>query len=222
MHEMDHAWRDVVSARMDWLKWFHGDAAYSYGKYNSNMYYQQTNIPTANTYSNQNSSYYLVGGGVTINLYDIVNLKNKISQQKDGYYAAMYQYKAAYETALENINKAYQVLMADMPLLSQNIQFVKLAELTYEDAKLDFINGRYKTADLFDCHMQYYRAMQELSALIRDINTEVKYLELITDSRIVPDNKETSSVSNDVSDINMPSNSSGQSRSTPHKRKKNR
>src|SRR5574344_167545 len=53
-HEVDEAWRDVVSQRRTWMDWFHGSAAYTYGKYSSNLFYQQSNIPTSETYSNTN------------------------------------------------------------------------------------------------------------------------------------------------------------------------
>jgi outer membrane protein TolC len=223
-HEVDYAWRDVESARMDWLKWFHGDAAYSYGRYNSNLYYQQTNIPTANSYSNQNSSYYLFGGGITINLYDVVNLNNKIKQQKDRYYATQYQYESEYEQLLEKVNKSYYIILGSVPMLTHSIQWAKLAELAYADAKLDFINGRAGTNTLFECETQYYRSTQELTAMIRDINTEVKFLELVTNSKIIPDNGDNTvntggqSLSTDTSSVQVPSNSSSDKKSKGTKR----
>lgn len=223
-HEVDYAWRDVESARMEWLKWFHGDAAYSYGKYNSNMYYQQTNIPTANTYSNQNSSYYLLGGGVTINLYDAFNLNNKIKQQKDRYYATQYQYESEYEQLLEKVSKSYYIILGSVPMLTHSIQWAKLAEMAYADAKLDFINGRAGTNTLFESETQYYRSTQELTAMIRDINTEVKFLELVTNSKIIPDNGDSTvssggqSLSTDTNSVQVPSNSSSDKKSKSGKR----
>lgn len=218
-HEVDYAWRDVESARMDWLKWFHGDAAYSYGRYNSNLYYQQTNIPTANSYSNQNSSYYLFGGGVTINLFDVFNLNNKIKQQKDRYYATQYQYESEYEQLLEKVNKSYYIILGSVPMLTHSIQWAKLAELAYEDAKLDFINGRAGTNTLFECETQYYRSTQELTAMIRDINTEVKFLELVTNSKIIPDNGDNTVtaggqvISSQTGTVSAPANASSENNS---------
>lgn len=186
-HEMDAVYRDIVNARRKWMQWISGNAAYSYGKYNTNLFYQQTNIPTADQYSEQATSYYLAGGSVSINLYDVFNMGNSIKQAKSHYQAAQYIYKADYERIIEQVNTSYNTIISDLPLLSHSIQWAKLSELALEDAKLNFINGRMDTDGLFKSMTQHYRAIQELSGLIKEINTEVKFLELVTNSRILPD-----------------------------------
>ncbi|MCI1720504.1 MAG: TolC family protein [Bacteroidales bacterium] len=186
-HEMDFAWRDVMAARREWMKWVRGSAAYSYGKYNTNLFYQQTNIPTADTYSSQNASYYLLGASVQINLFDIYNYNNNIQQKRDQYQKIEYSFQAAWSDAMEKISTSYYTLVYLLPIVSHGIQWAKLAELSYEDTKLDFIAGRAKTYSLYEVESQYYRAVQELTVNLKEISINVKYLELATNSKIVPD-----------------------------------
>jgi hypothetical protein len=186
-HEMDFAWRDVVSAKRKWMEWFRGSAAYSYGKYNTNLFYQQTNIPTSDNYSSQNSSYYLVGGSVQISLFDLFNYNNNIQQKKDEYNKIEYQYQAAWSDIMEKISTAYYTLSYLIPIVSHAVQWAKLSELAYEDEKLNFIAGRSKTYSLYEVESQYYRAVQELTVNLKEIGIYAKYLELATNSKIIPD-----------------------------------
>lgn len=205
-HEMDFAWRDVMTARRDWMNWIHGNAAYSYGKYNTNLFYQQTNIPTSDTYSSQNASYYLLGGSFQVNLFDVFNLNNKVQQRKDRYQATEYQYQSAWEGVMEKISKSYYTLQYLLPTVAHGIQWAKLAELAYEDAKLDFIAGRVGTNALFECESQYFRSVEELTVTLREISVESKFLELITNSKIIPDGVDLSNGSaNDG--VSFPANS---------------
>ena len=209
-HEMDAVYRDIVTARRKWMQWISGNAGYSYGKYNTNLFYQQTNIPTADQYSEQASSYYLVGASAHISLYDIFNRGNLIKQAKSHYVAVQNMYRAEYEKIMEQVSISYNAVISDLPLLSHSIQWAKLSELALEDAKLNFINGRMDTDGLFKSMTQHYRAIQELSGLIKQINTEVKFLELATNSRILPDDSSTSinnaSAVTDSSSVNYPAN----------------
>lgn len=215
-HEAERAWRDVVTAKRTWMKWFSGNAAYSYGKYNSNLYFQQTNIPTANSYSNQNTSYYLAGASVQVNLFELVNINNLVKQEKEHYKSIEYQVQADWADVMEKISKSYYNIQYSLPLISHGVQWAKLAELSYEDAKLDFIAGRKNTVDLYDTEANYYRAIQELGSMIKNVNIDVKALELLTNSKILPDEDvlpdvETYNGSTDVTskgkDVVVPSNS---------------
>src|SRR5574344_1302604 len=191
--EMDVAWRAVATARRVWMSWFRANAGYSYGKYNTNLFYQQTNIPTSDTYSSSNSSYYLVGGSVSINLYDLWDLDNKVKSQKAHYNSTAYQYQAQWEGIMEKITKSYYTVQSLLPTIPHAIQWAKLSEMAYEDIKLDFIAGRATTASMFAAESNYYRAIQELSVTFREINVEVKYMELMTNSKIIPDEIDSTS-----------------------------
>jgi outer membrane protein TolC len=220
-HEMDFAWRDVVNARQEWMKWVRGTAAYSYGRYNTNLFYQQTNIPTSDTYSQQNASYYLVGGSLTINLFDVFNYNNNVQQKKDAYQQVAYAYQASWQDVMVKISTSYYTIVYLLPIISHSIQWVKLAELSYEDGKLNFIAGRVQANSLFESETQYYRAVQELAANLRELDIHVKFLELATNSKIVPDDTTAVASENSIKDttpMEYPSNASVEKSLKTHSR----
>lgn len=177
--------REKKSRAREWLNYFALNASYNYGVTNNAFMYQQTNVPIADTYSKNSQSYYFVGGGINLPLYHIFNFPNRVKQQKL-YTEAQKQIR---ERKIDEIKvmvvASYFEAQAELSLLPHIIENMQLAQSQYDEAKLNFINGKIDKAILNDMKTNQYKIVQEFQKSITTLKRSLYYLEIYTHKQII-------------------------------------
>ena len=177
--------REKRSRAREWLNYFAFNASYNYGVTNNYFMYQQTNVPIADTYSQTSQNYYFVGGGINLPLYHIFNYSNRVKQQKL-YTEAQKQIR---DQKMDEIKvmvvSAYFDAQAELSLLPHIIENMQLAQSQYDEAKLNFINGKIDKAILNDMKTNQYKIVQEFQKSITTLKRALYNLEIYTHKKIM-------------------------------------
>lgn len=177
--------REKKSRAREWLNYFAFNASYNYGVTNNYFMYRQTNVPVADTYSQNSQDYYFVGGGINLPLYHIVNFSNRVKQQKL-YTEAQKQIRDRKIDEIKvQVIASYFDAQAELSLLPHIIENMQLAQSQYDEAKLNFINGKIDKAVLNDMKTNQYKIVQEFQKSITTLKRSLYYLEVYTHKKII-------------------------------------
>lgn len=179
--------RELKGEKRQWLSWIKGNANYSYGVNNTLLTYEVTGVPIADNYSNQAQSYYLLGGGIQISLYDIFNMRNRIKAKAAFYDAQRYATENSYDDQKKLIIESYFKAQGNIYGLRDVIEYLSMARSTYEGAKVEFLNGHITQSDLLEEKIRVQHALENYIELVATIGRDLYILETLSNTKIISD-----------------------------------
>lgn len=177
--------RELKSRKREWLTYLKLNASYNYGVTNSYLMYQETGIPSADKYAENANSYYILGAGISLPLYNITNFRNRLKQQEATIELQHDLLEQRYSDIKLKIVDNYFVAQSQINMIPHLMESINLANAQYEQAKIDFLNGKIAGDGLIVSKAQVVKAVQDFESSMSSLKQALYYLEIISNKKII-------------------------------------
>ena len=171
--------------KKSWLKYFSIGSSYHYGIQAYTSGYSDSATPIYYQYNNNATSYYNVGGAISIPLDDLFDRKRKIKNQKLLVKESEYLKEQRMDELKQQIIELYTAVLSNLSILKLKAEYISFAKAQYQIAENDFINGKIEASSLSDRKRIQIEATSEYETIRAILNNSLLKLEVLTRTSII-------------------------------------
>ena len=171
--------------KKSWLKYFSVGTAYHYGVQAYTSGYSDSATPLYYQYNNNATSYYNVGGSVSIPLDDLFDRKRRINSQKLLIKESEFQKEQKMDELKQQIIELYTLVMSNVSILKLKAEYMAFAKAQYQVIENEFINGKADASLLSDRKRIQMEAASEYETTRAILNNSLLKLEVLSRTSIV-------------------------------------
>ena len=175
--------------KKSWLKYFSVGSSYHYGIQAYTSGYSDSATPIYYQYNNNATSYYNVGGAISIPLDDLFDRKRRIKNQKLLIKESEYIKEQKIDELKQDIIELYTAVLSSLSILKLRVEYFALAKAQYQVAENEFINGKLEATQLSEKKRIHIEAASEYESTRATLNNSILKLELLTRTSIINKNK---------------------------------
>ena len=171
--------------KKSWLKYFSVGSSYHYGIQAYTSGYSDSATPIYYQYNNNATSYYNVGGAISIPLDDLFDRKRRIKNQKLLIKESEYTKEQKMDEIKQQIIELYTLVLSNLSILKLKAEYMAFAKAQYQVVENEFINGKAETSILSDRKKIQLEASTEYESTKAILNNSLLKLELLTRTSII-------------------------------------
>ena len=171
--------------KKSWLKYFSVGSSYHYGIQAYTSGYSDSATPIYYQYNNNATSYYNVGGAISIPLDDLFDRKRKIKNQKLLIKESEYTKEQIMDGLKQQIIDLYTTILSNLSILKLKAEYMALAKAQYQVAENEFINGKLEASLLSDRKRIQIEASSEYETTKALLNNSLLKLEVLSRTSII-------------------------------------
>nr|WP_320038368.1 TolC family protein [uncultured Bacteroides sp.] len=171
--------------KKSWLKYFSVGTSYHYGIQAYTSGYSDSATPLYYQYNNNATSYYNIGGAISIPLDDLFDRKRKIKNQKLLVKESEYLKEQKIDELKQEIIELYTAALSNLSILKLKVEYMALAKAQYQVAENEFLNGKVDASLLSERKRIQIEAASEYENTRALLNNSILKLELLSKTSIV-------------------------------------
>jgi hypothetical protein len=171
--------------KKSWLKYFSVGSSYHYGIQAYTSGYSDSATPVYYQYNNNATSYYNVGGSVSIPLDDLFDRKRRIKNQKLLIKESEYTKEQKFDELKQEIIELYTAVLSNLSILKLKAEYMAFAKSQYQVVENEFINGKVEASLLSDRKKIQLEAATEYETTRALLNSSLLRLEVLTRTSII-------------------------------------
>lgn len=171
--------------KKSWLKYFSIGSSYHYGIQAYTSGYSDSATPIYYQYNNNATSYYNVGGSISIPLDDLFDRKRRIKNQKLLIKESEYTKEQKMDELKQEIIELYTTALSNLSILKLKAEYMTLAKAQYQVAENEFINGKLEAGALSERKKNQIEAASEYEITRAILNNSLLKLEVLSKTSIV-------------------------------------
>lgn len=171
--------------KKSWLKYFSVGSSYHYGIQAYTSGYSDSATPVYYQYNNNATSYYNVGGSVSIPLDDLFDRKRRIKNQKLLIKESEYIKEQKIDELKQEIIELYTAILSNLSILKLKAEYMAFAKAQYQVVENEFINGKIEASLLSDKKKVQTDAASEYETIRAILNNSLLKLEVLTKTPII-------------------------------------
>jgi outer membrane protein TolC len=175
--------------KKNWLKYFSVGAAYHYGVQAYTSGYSDSATPLYYQFNNNATSYYNMGGSISIPLDDLFDLKRKVRHQKLMIKQSDFQKEKNFDELKQRIIELYSSIISSLSVLKVKAEYLAFANAQLNVGKSEFQNGRGTARSLSDQKLVQIQAVSDYESTRTILISSLLKLELLTRTSIINKNK---------------------------------
>ncbi|SHF40820.1 Outer membrane efflux protein [Bacteroides luti] len=171
--------------KKSWLKYFSVGTSYHYGIQAYTSGYSDSATPLYYQYNNNASSYYNVGGSISIPLDDLFDRKRRIKNQKLLIKESEYMKEQKFDELKQQIIDLYTTVLSNLSILKLKSEYMAFAKAQYQVAENEFINGKVDASSLSGRKRIQIEAASEYESIRAILNNSLLKLEMLSRTSII-------------------------------------
>lgn len=175
--------------KRSWLKYFNVNGGYNYGILGNTSSFSDSATPLYSQYSENAQSSYHVGGGISIPIEDLFDLKPKVNRQKLRIKEIDLQKEQTMDELKQQIIELYTSVLSSISILKLKAESLAFANAQYKIGENDFLNGRGNVSSLNTQKTMQIQALSDYESTRSIINRDLLKLEILTNTPIISKNK---------------------------------
>lgn len=171
--------------KKSWLNYFSIGSSYHYGIQAYTSGYSDSATPVYYQYNNNATSYYNVGGSISIPLNDLFDRKRKIKNQKLLIKESEYLKEQKIDELKQEIIELYTSILSNISVLKLKAEYMAFANAQYKFGEKDFINGKGDASTLNAQKQIQISAAVDYESTKSTLNNSILKLEMLTRTPII-------------------------------------
>lgn len=171
--------------KKSWLKYFSVGTSYHYGIQAYTSGYSDSATPIYYQYNNNATSYYNVGGAISIPLDDLFDRKRRIKNQKLLVKESEYTKEQKMDELKQEIIELYTTVLSSLSILKLKAEYMAFAKAQYQVAENEFINGKVDASLLSERKRIQIMAASEYETTRAVLNNSLLKLEVLSKTTII-------------------------------------
>ncbi len=171
--------------KKSWLKYFSIGSSYHYGIQAYTSGYSDSATPIYYQYNNNATSYYNVGGSISIPLDDLFDRKRKIKNQRLLVKESEYTKEQKMDELKQQIIEIYTDILSNLSILKLKSEYMAFAKAQYMVVENEFINGKVDASLLSDRKRIQIEAASEYEIIRAMVNKSLLKLEVLAKTSII-------------------------------------
>jgi outer membrane protein TolC len=167
------------------LGYFSLRGSYQYGMFGNESTYTDVSIAPYLSYSTQAQNGYTVGAGISIPLDGLFDLRARVKRQKLTVQSSIMEQEVAFETLKKEIVEQYTVATSQLRILKLRAESLELAQLQYNLAEQDFINGSITSSELSMEKERHSKALEYFEDTRYELIHSLMLLEITTRTPLI-------------------------------------
>lgn len=171
--------------KKSWLKYFSIGSSYHYGIQAYTSGFSDSATPIYYQYNNNATSYYNVGGAISIPLDDLFDRKRRIKNQKLLIKESEYTKEQKFDELKQEIIELYTLVLSNLSILKLKAEYMALAKAQYQVAENEFINGKLEANSLSERKKIQLDATSDYENTRAILNNSLLKLEVLARTPII-------------------------------------